>query len=223
MTTQEILKLQAAIEQSNVRRAAELTMAEKFKLGADLFDDGIRWLKQIIKAEQPELSDEQVDQELDRRRAIKRRIEERGHSPVRRRAQKSSFDALVQVIRVLQTHDVPYMIVGAFSSNAYGYPRATKDADIVVQYSEGLLATICASLVADFKLDPQAGCELMTGSSLNISLAFPPNFEIELFRLGEDPHHEERFARRRRLVLPELQIEAVIPTAEDVVIQKLRW
>ena len=80
MTTQEILKLQAAIEQSNVRRAAELTMAEKFKLGADLFDDGIRWLRQIIKAEQPELSDEQVDQELDRRRAIKRRIEERGHS-----------------------------------------------------------------------------------------------------------------------------------------------
>jgi hypothetical protein len=80
MTTQEILKLQAAIEQSNVRRAAELTMAEKFKLGADLFDDGIRWLRQNIKAEQPELSDEQVDQELDRRRAIKRRIEERGHS-----------------------------------------------------------------------------------------------------------------------------------------------
>jgi hypothetical protein len=80
MTTQEILQLQAAIEQSNVRRAAELTMAEKFKLGADLFDDGIRWLKQLIKAEQPDLSDEQVDQELDRRRAIKRRIEERGHS-----------------------------------------------------------------------------------------------------------------------------------------------
>jgi len=82
MTTQEILKLQTEIEQSNVMRAAELTMAEKFKLGADLFDDGIRWLKQIIKAEQPELSDEQVDEELERRRAIKRRIEERDHSPV---------------------------------------------------------------------------------------------------------------------------------------------
>lgn len=51
MTTQEILKLQASIEQSTIRRAAELTMAEKFRLGADLFDDGIRWQKQIIKAE----------------------------------------------------------------------------------------------------------------------------------------------------------------------------
>ena len=34
---------------------------------------------------------------------------------------------------------------------------------------------------------------------------------------------QERFARRRRLDLPERQIEAVIPTAVDVVIQKLRW
>lgn len=78
MTTQEIHELQASIDQSMLRRASELSMAEKFKLGADLFDDGIRWLRQIIKAEQPSLSDEQVDQEIDRRRAIKRRIEEQG-------------------------------------------------------------------------------------------------------------------------------------------------
>ena len=42
-------------------------------------------------------------------------------------------------------------------------------------------------------------------------------------QIGKDPHHQERFARCRRLALPDLQIEALIPTAEDVVIQKLRW
>ncbi len=115
------------------------------------------------------------------------------------------------------------MLVGAFSSNAYGYPRATKDADIVIEYQEGVLAKICASLGPDFKLDPQTGFELMTGSIRNILTYSPTKFEIELFRLGKDPHHQERFARRRRLPLPDLQIEAVIPTAEDVVIQKLRW
>ena len=47
----------------------------------------------------------------------------------RGRLEKSSFEALIDVIRVLQTHQIPYMLVGAFSSNAYGYPRATKDAD----------------------------------------------------------------------------------------------
>ena len=74
----EIRQLQTSIDQSNLRRAAQLSMAEKFKLGADLYDDGIRWLKQIIKAEQPNLSDEQVNREVDRRKAIKRRVEEAG-------------------------------------------------------------------------------------------------------------------------------------------------
>ncbi|MBM4005706.1 MAG: hypothetical protein FJ295_20870 [Planctomycetes bacterium] len=35
MTTQEIRQLQTSIEQSTIRRAADLTMAEQFKLGAD--------------------------------------------------------------------------------------------------------------------------------------------------------------------------------------------
>ncbi|MFM8573017.1 MAG: hypothetical protein ACKOAU_15590 [Pirellula sp.] len=74
----EILDLKSSIDQSNLRRAGELSMPEKFRLGADLYDDGIRWLKQIIKAEQPDLSDEQVSEELDRRKAIKRRVEEEG-------------------------------------------------------------------------------------------------------------------------------------------------
>lgn len=74
----EIRELQCLIDQLNLRRAAELSMAEKLKLGADLYDDGIRWLKQIIRAEQPDLCDEQLDEELDRRKAIKRRVEEAG-------------------------------------------------------------------------------------------------------------------------------------------------
>jgi hypothetical protein len=41
--------------------------------------------------------------------------------------------------------------------------------------------------------------------------------------LSTDPHDRERFARRCRLRLPDLSIDAVLPTAEDVIIQKLRW
>ena len=74
----DLRQLQNAIDESNVHRANKLSMAEKLKLGADLYDDGIRWLKQLIKAEQPDLSDEQVNEELDRRKAIKRRVEEAG-------------------------------------------------------------------------------------------------------------------------------------------------
>lgn len=108
---------------------------------------------------------------------------------------KSSFEALIEVIRTLQTRDIPYMLVDAFSSNAYSYPRATKDADIVIKYQEGVLNKICASLGKDFQLDPQTGFELMTGSIRNILTYSPTKFEIVLFRLGTDPHDLERFAR----------------------------
>ncbi|MFN9412578.1 MAG: hypothetical protein ACK57V_09430 [Pirellula sp.] len=51
----------------------ERLIAESVRIG-ELF----RWLKQIIRAEQPSLCDEQVSEELDRRKAIKRRVEEEG-------------------------------------------------------------------------------------------------------------------------------------------------
>jgi len=54
MRTQETLQLQASIDRSTIRRASELSISEKLRLGADLFDDGIRWLKQMIKALEPE-------------------------------------------------------------------------------------------------------------------------------------------------------------------------
>ncbi len=136
---------------------------------------------------------------------------------------KSSFDAVVDVIEALQAHDIPYMLVGAFSSNAYGYPLATNDADFVIDYKEGDLTKIRESLGNEYFLDPQMSFELKTGSTRNILTFRPTKFDIELFRLGKDPHHQLRFSRRRRLQLPDLNVEAVIPTAEDVIIQKVRW
>lgn len=115
------------------------------------------------------------------------------------------------------------MLVGAFSSNAYGYPRSTNDADIVIAYRQGALARIRDSLGDDFVLDPQMSFELKTGSVRNVLTFLPTKFDIELFHLGNDPHDQERFSRRRNMPIPDLGIDVVIPTAEDVIIQKLRW
>ena len=96
---------------------------------------------------------------------------------------KSSFEALVEVIRVLQAEQIPYMLVGAFSSNAYGYPRATKDADIVIDYREGVLKALRSALGSDFQMDLQSGFELITGTIRNLLTYVPTKFEVELFRL----------------------------------------
>ena len=136
---------------------------------------------------------------------------------------KSSYEALVEVISVIQELQIPYMLVGSFSSNYYSYPRATKDADIVFQYSDGDLGRIRQRLNDDFELDLQMNFETITGSIRNVLTYKPTKFDIELFRLSDDAHHRQRFRRRREVAVPELSVAAVIPTPEDVIIQKLRW
>lgn len=75
---QDIDDLQVSIEQSKVAKAASLSMAEKFRLGADLYDDAILWLTLFIKSENPGFDDLQVDAEIERRKKIARRMDEEG-------------------------------------------------------------------------------------------------------------------------------------------------
>ncbi|MBC8355205.1 MAG: hypothetical protein H8E66_24790 [Planctomycetes bacterium] len=135
----------------------------------------------------------------------------------------NSFEATAHVVTQLEDKGVPYMLVGALSSNAYGIPRATKDADIVVSFDSIGVVEFAKSLGSGFELDRQMRMETITNSIRNIITYKPTNFDIELFRLSHDEHHKERFDRRKRRWLDEIKREACLPSAEDVVIQKLRW
>ncbi len=74
----DIQALQQAIERSKIGRADDLTPAEKFRAGADLYDEGMRWLTFAIRAENPDFTPEQVDTEIERRKQIIRRIDDHG-------------------------------------------------------------------------------------------------------------------------------------------------
>ena len=76
--SQEIRAWQRAIDESIVRRAARLTMAQKLLMGPSLYDEQIRWLIQILKAQHPEWTDVEIRAEIARRKAIKRQVEEAG-------------------------------------------------------------------------------------------------------------------------------------------------
>ena len=132
--------------------------------------------------------------------------------------------AVAAIVDALEACQIEYMIVGAFSSNAYSIGRSTKDADFVVALRATQLTALMQRLGSDFRLDPQLQFETLTGSLRNVITFVPTKFQIELFRLNQkDEHHLERFRRRRRQLLRVLDREVWIPTAEDVVIQKLRW
>lgn len=135
----------------------------------------------------------------------------------------SSDAAVGQVVDALEHLQIPYMIVGAYSSNSYGIPRSTKDADFVVALQSGDLQRLMEALGAEFRLNRQIQLETITSTVRNVIVHRPTRFDIELFRVSKDPHDEERFRRRCRRLLGNHQREVWMPTAEDVVIQKLRW
>lgn len=135
----------------------------------------------------------------------------------------NGFEATSRVIAALEELEIPYMVVGGLSSMAYGNPRTTKDADIVLAVDGAGLTRLAEHLGSEFALDPQGSFEMVTGTT-RYHLRVPSLcFEIELFLLGNDPHDRARFERRRTFPSRQLGMRTVIPTPEDVIVMKLRW
>lgn len=131
-------------------------------------------------------------------------------------------DALLAVIRVFTDAGFPYMVVGSYSSNFWGLPRSTKDADVVVHVPAERWAEFPRMLPEGIELDDQMSFEMVTSTRREILRVAGTAFEIELFRLSDDPHDRERFSRRvSEEIFPGEHV--FLPTAEDVIVQKLRW
>lgn len=130
-------------------------------------------------------------------------------------------EATLAVIDALETLGIPYMLVGSLSSNVYGIPRSTHDADFVIECAAELLPRMAAHLGPAYRLDPQMTFETATMTGRHILNVVGIPFKIELFHLSDDLHDRERFKRRRRQKLLDREIN--LPTREDVIITKLRW
>jgi hypothetical protein len=133
----------------------------------------------------------------------------------------TELEVALAVVKALEGAKIPYMVVGSFSSNAYGIPRSTKDADFVVQLGNAPLSGLLKRLPAGFRLDPQIGFETITGTTRYRMHFEALTFMVEFFELSDDPHDQSRFQRRRETMA--YGVPAFLPSPEDVVIMKLRW
>ena len=74
----------------------------------------------------------------------------------------------LEVIERLDQLGVAYMVVGSLSSNVHGIPRATHDADFVLQLGQTSFATVLRHLEPRFQSDRQLRFEGVTGTKRHI-------------------------------------------------------
>lgn len=127
----------------------------------------------------------------------------------------------LEVIERLDQLGVPYMVVGSLSSNVHGIPRATHDADFVLQLGGMSFATILRQLEPRFHSDKQLRFEGVTGTKRHVLSLSETDFKVELFALTDDPFDQSRFARR--CLRQFLARDVYLQSPEDVIVQKLRW
>jgi hypothetical protein len=133
----------------------------------------------------------------------------------------TSDEAVQAVVDGLNAIGIPYMVVGSLSTNVYGLPRSTQDADIVVELQSGQIQELAALLEAGFRLDPQPRFETVTMTTYYLMFTKEGKFRIELFVRSDDIHDQTRFGRRVSGMVAGRTVW--VPAVEDVIVTKIRW
>ena len=131
----------------------------------------------------------------------------------------------LMVLEACEAEAVEHMLTGAFATSLYGIPRSTKDVDVVLSMmGPDPIRRISARLESEIAFDQQVQFDTLTWGKRLVGVARRgPPFKVELFELFDDPFVQAQFERRRRLFSTQLHRTTWLPTAEDVVVQKLRW
>jgi hypothetical protein len=134
------------------------------------------------------------------------------------------LDALLAVAGIIERLEVPFFIAGSFASNAYGFYRATADADIVADIKQRHIEPLLAALSGRFYVAPEAvRAAVMNRSSFNV-IEFETSMKIDVFPMKREMFQLEEMQRRiRKPLTPDGGTETWLATPEDTILSKLDW
>lgn len=135
-------------------------------------------------------------------------------------------EALERLLDVFDRLQIGYMIAGSGASSVYGFPRFTRDIDIVARFRPEAIDLLAAELQSDFYIDAgQIRSALESGRSFNI-IHFQSSFKFDVFPTGSDRYQQEQFGRRRiesYAWFGGKRTEFAVASPEDVILGKLNW
>jgi hypothetical protein len=116
------------------------------------------------------------------------------------------------------------LIGGSIASSVRGEPRTSLDIDIVVAMTATQVAPLVAALGPEFYADADSILRAVRERSNVNVIHLPTAIKLDLFIVGGSPLDERQVARRRRTPVSSDPAHAFyVSTAEDILLQKLRW
>jgi hypothetical protein len=128
------------------------------------------------------------------------------------------------VCRLLEALGIEYLIGGSVASSIHGQPRLTRDIDLVADLAVEQAVKLVESLGDEFYADEEAIRDAIAARSSFSVIHRPSMLKIDVFVRTREPWSDARWSRRQTVLLGEsADTSAVVSSAEDMVLQKLRW
>ncbi len=130
----------------------------------------------------------------------------------------------LDVAEILNALDIPYLIGGSVASTLMGEMRATEDVDIVADIKIEKVVRLMQSLQPRFYVSEDAVQDAVRHKRSFNLIDNESLGKVDIFILKDQPFPQIEFQRRRsRLVRQNPDQMLVLPTPEDIILQKLTW
>jgi hypothetical protein len=131
--------------------------------------------------------------------------------------------ALAIVVATLDRLAIPFMLTGSVASSYHGHPRATHDADLVIDpTTEQLDALVEALAAASFYVDPDRARNALREQTQFNTIETRYACKIDLIIRRDRPFSQAEFARRIAVDLSFAKGVSIV-TPEDAILSKLEW
>lgn len=132
-------------------------------------------------------------------------------------------EVLGRVVHMLEGLVIPYMVTGSIAASYHGRPRATHDADVVIDPTPAQLDALLSELAASgFYADTDGAREALRHRRQFNVIEMGRATKVDLIVRRARPYSVEEFSRRLRLDLSFARAVSTV-TAEDSILSKLEW
>ena len=116
---------------------------------------------------------------------------------------------------------IPYMLSGSLCSSFHGQPRATNDADIVIDPTKDQLLAFVDSLEPDYYVSRDGALDSLDNHSMFNVIDIRASWKADMIIRRNRAFSEQEFSRRKRTDLMGMNLFIVSP--EDSILSKLEW